>query len=52
MEPAIQLLARARAADVARLAERRRLDALVATCRRRVLGIFPIDTPCTPTSAP
>jgi hypothetical protein len=44
----IELLASAHAADLEREAAARRLSSLVATCRRWVLGIFPVEQPCAP----
>jgi hypothetical protein len=48
MDLRIELLASARAADLEREAAARRLSSLVATCRRWVLGIFPVEQPCAP----
>jgi hypothetical protein len=48
MDSRIELLASAHAADLEREAAARRLSSLVATCRRWVLGIFPVEQPCAP----
>jgi hypothetical protein len=48
MDSRIELLASAHAADLEREAAARRLSSLVATCRRWVLGIFPVEQPCGP----
>jgi hypothetical protein len=44
----IELLASAHAADLEREAAARRLTSLLATCRRWVLGIFPVEQQCAP----
>jgi hypothetical protein len=48
MDVYMKLMASAREADVQRSAYRRRVNQLLATCRRRILGIFSVRQPCTP----
>jgi hypothetical protein len=43
-----ELLASAHEADVERIARSRRLQSLVETCRRRLLGVLPIGPACEP----
>jgi len=49
MDLLTEMLASAHEADIHRAARARRLQTLVATCRRRLLGLLPMGTcePCT-----
>jgi hypothetical protein len=47
MSTQLELLGGARAADLERERRHRRLAAVADTCRRWVLGILPLDRPCT-----
>ena len=50
MDLRFEMLATAHTADLEREAAARRLGSLVTTCRRWVLGIFPVEQPCAPRS--
>ncbi len=50
MDLLTEMLASAHEADIQRVARNRRLQSLVATCRRRLLGLLPMGQnrePCT-----
>ena len=51
MDTRIEMLAHARHDDLERRAARRRLDAVVGRCRRKLLGIFPISRASRPCDA-
>ncbi|MGH2381939.1 MAG: hypothetical protein ACRDG7_12060 [Candidatus Limnocylindria bacterium] len=48
MDLVTELLVSAHEADLQRAAQSRRLQHLIATCRRRLLGFLPIGQACTP----
>lgn len=48
MDLLTELLVSAHEADIQRAARTRRLQNLVAICRRRLLGFLPIGQRCTP----
>ena len=51
MDIPLRLIGTARSADFARTAADRRRDPFIERCRRRVLGIFTVEQPCTPCGA-
>ena len=51
MDIPLRLVGAARSSDFARAAADRRRDTVLERCRRRVLGIFTVEQPCTPCAA-
>ncbi len=47
MDIPLRLIGTARSSAFARLAADRRRDTLIERCRRRILGLFSVDEPCT-----